>query len=145
MKKGLLLTMMLYAGALVAQVNPTKADLTQIFQKCIDMPALEQYYARDNAGDFKPLIIVYGHPSLIPTDLVVVKNGRTVQLKETNPSVKPTEDHFEVVSLSVDQTQASVQLDFNKQTDNGQRKIRASIDLQKIDGNWTIINSVIKN
>lgn len=145
MKKGLLLTMMLYAGALVAQVNPTKADLTQIFQQCIDLPSLEQYYARDNAGDIKPLTIVYGHPALIPTDLVLMKNGKRVQLKESSPSVVITEDHFEIGSLAINKDVVSVQLQFNKQTDNGQRKIRASIDLQKTDGTWTIINSVINN
>ena len=59
----------------------SRQEQTQILQKCVDLPELQQYYPVDADGNPNTLIIHYCHPYALPTDLTVTHGGRNAEFR----------------------------------------------------------------
>ncbi len=146
MRKLLLFIILFFGAQSVFAQEPDKGQLTQVIQKCIDLPALQQAFPVDNLGNVQQLHVYYYHPVLVPTDILLSKGGKTLQFNEvTQPLIEITRPFFLFHSVNVERNTASVTLSFYYDHANGQKKISVSVALQKTNDTWSISSSTISN
>ena len=118
----------------------SKQDQTQILQKCIDLPELRSYYPIDQNGNLKPVYIKFGHPVLIPTDLIVSLGGKDLKFLVMSENRK-VDAYLNFKIFKINSESASVTFDLFYDGPAPQQIAQVNIEFYKTGNNWEIKDS----
>jgi hypothetical protein len=122
------------------------SDVPMVLQKCIDLPAIQQYFPVDNEGNLKQLRINYWHPLLFPVDLLIAKDGKVVQFSPmTVWNEQNGEAFFLFKKLIISQSASTVIFEYHYENNLSSKVVYVKIELHKVGESWEISDSEITN
>lgn len=123
----------------------SKNELTEVIQKCIDLPELQKYYPSDSDGSLKQLNILK-YPLLIPSELALTKGGKPVNFIPQSTIAGVNVQAYSRYR-AIENTGNTLKVNFNyfyKDGSQSEKTLFILIEFQKSGSNWNIINSSIK-
>lgn len=135
----------LLAMFLPQQSMAQKSNQSQIVEKIINLPDLQQFYPVVPGDNAKQVTIVQ-FPVAVPSDIAAP--GKTIVLTDReNLQRSPSNGYFMFRSIEVNQNTAKVvgHYFYNYNSANKKSEIIAiTADLQKTGSQWNIVNSNVK-
>lgn len=125
----------------ICSFGQSRQDQTQILQKCIDLPEIQNLFPTDAHGDPQSLRIMQ-HTVSFSTEMQITKFGMPVLLLTKDQIYQSSSKaFFRFDSFQVNENQANVAFDFHYNRDQQvPGRVRVKLLLQKANDQWTIIN-----
>jgi hypothetical protein len=134
-------------AAPMTEINGVNAkDAASIIQNCLDLPGLQKYLTVDKAGNLSQLYVYYYHPILFPVDLVIAREGKSLQFKPVTMALNKITDDFMLFKIfETKENTASVSFEYYYDHAVSQKLIQVNLDLQKVGDSWTVSKTTLKN
>ncbi len=145
--KKLFTLILLISFALISGIEAqTPEDISKVVQKCIDLPALQQYLEIDNPGNLKQLRINYWQPILFPIDLPLVKEGKKVQFAPMSVKAdKNGEAYLLFKTFIITNLTSKVVFEYHYENSSNPETIQVKLEFKKEGDSWEISDSEISN
>jgi len=130
----------LLLGALSSWAQ-SASDQTGILQKCLDLPALQEYFPVNADGSHHQVYIMQ-YPNVFPEGIQVSKFGKPVQFTDRSVIANnKAAAYFLFHTFLVNGNTANVTFDFYYNYSTNKTMLQGTIVLKKTDGNWIISDS----
>jgi hypothetical protein len=138
MKKQFTLIFLLTIAS-ICTFGQNQQDQTQILQKCIDLPLLQQYFPKDSDGNYKAVVILQ-HGVSFPLNTTISKFGKSIQFMDKSQlSNLGINSFFLFWEFKIELNSAKVNFAYNYITTNNQPMIKkVSLVLQKANNLWIV-------
>lgn len=126
---------------LFIQAQDLTQDQSQILQKCVDYPELQQYYYIDNNKPEQLYVFVENDPMVFSNMVEVEKFGNSfayltpAELSEFNPN-----GYLLFKTLNIVGNTADVTFEYNHKFNGKYETVLFSLNLVKENENWKVIN-----
>lgn len=116
------------------------SDESVVLQKCIDLASVQVYYPKNTNGSYQQVRILQ-YPFTFASDIEVTKFGQPV-LFINRDLISGLDAYLNFTSFSINGNSASVSFNitYDRNTVNPDAVV-VKVNLEKVDGNWNIINS----
>lgn len=114
--------------------NNDSLALQKIIKKAIDLPELQQYYHVLELPSRSPLVVHFNTKDY--KNLELFKFGKPVEIVNNINTVK-NKPHLKFNVVNVEEAKASLDFDYKVEG------INVLMELNKINGNWIVVNSKI--
>jgi hypothetical protein len=146
MKKLFTLILLISFGLISGIEAQTPEDISKIVQKCIDLPALQNYLELDNLGNLKQLRINYWQPLLFPIDLPLVKEGKKVQFVPMSVQADKNGEAYLLFKRFITTSLTSnIVFDYHYGNNPNPETIEVRLEIKKEGDSWEISDSEISN
>jgi hypothetical protein len=146
MKKiAFLLSLLLICGLALQIKAQSMNDRAMILQRCIDLPALQQYFNHNQDGTCKQLRIMQ-HGVSFETDLPVSKSGKALTYMTKTEIIDSKADAFFLFhTLTINQLTATVSFVYYlNYTQNQDDLVAVNLVMQKTGDSWNITETSIE-
>jgi hypothetical protein len=132
-------------GNKMLAVIKKEKEQAQVLQKCFGLEGLQAYYPKNTDGTYKPLQILQ-HGVSFADDLDVSYAGNPVALiQKASLAADRIEAYFLFYEFAITGKSAKVRFVFNYDQTTNQKKMQVvSLELQKEDDAWNIVQSKIE-
>jgi hypothetical protein len=126
-------------------LGQSRQDQTQILQKCIDLPEIQQYYPVDANKTQLQLFVLQHHPIFYPLDLPVEKFGfplrfvSPVELSQINPDA-----FFLFKKFFINPDSASVSMNYSYRNNGTSKMMEIGLAFKKEGPIWSIKEKTIR-
>lgn len=118
----------------------TISDESAVLQKCIDLDAIQMYYPKSLNGSYQQVRILQ-HPFSFISGVEAAKFGQSV-LFVNRDATAGLDAYLNFTSFLItgNSGSASFNITYDRNT-NHPDAVVVQVNLEKVEGNWTIINS----
>ena len=129
--------------------NLSSVEMQSILQKCLDLPAMQQYYPVDATKAQLPVNIMQ-LPIAFPTNVVVNKGGQRVNFIETSKAEYAHRNNPAAYAMfrTIEHTGETVKVHFNyfykTGSEHALKPLFVVVELKKAGADWKVVTSSVK-